>query len=43
LSVQHPGEDSESLEKLTSGFAAKEGSKIPRPTLVAIEGFPGWR
>lgn len=43
LSVQHPGEDSESLEKLTSSFAAKEGSKIPRPTLVAIEGFPGWR
>ncbi|THF68892.1 DUF839 domain-containing protein [Deinococcus sp. Arct2-2] len=43
LSVQHPGEDSESLEKLRSNFAAKPGSNVPRPTLVAIEGFPGWR
>ncbi|MFK7603945.1 PhoX family protein [Deinococcus sp. SM5_A1] len=42
LSVQHPGEDSESLDKLTSNFAAAQGSKVPRPTLVAIEGFPGW-
>ena len=42
LSVQHPGEDSESLTALTSSFAAKEGSDIPRPTLVAISGFPGW-
>lgn len=43
LAVQHPGEDSESLDKLTSSFAAKPGTSIPRPTLVAIEGFPGWR
>ncbi|GGK41703.1 hypothetical protein GCM10008955_39380 [Deinococcus malanensis] len=43
VAVQHPGEDSESLDKLTSTFAAKEGTRIPRPTLVAIEGFPGWR
>ncbi|MDV6376048.1 PhoX family protein [Deinococcus arenicola] len=42
VSVQHPGEDSESLDKLTSNFAAAAGSKTPRPTLVAIEGFPGW-
>ncbi|WP_102125330.1 PhoX family protein [Deinococcus planocerae] len=43
LSVQHPGEDSEGLDKLTSTFAARPGTNIPRPTLVAIEGFPGWR
>lgn len=43
LSIQHPGEDSESLDRLTSNFAAKEGSTIPRPTLVAIQGFAGWR
>jgi uncharacterized protein len=42
LSIQHPGEDSESLEALTSNFAAAEGTKVPRPTLIAIEGFPGW-
>jgi secreted PhoX family phosphatase len=42
LAIQHPGEDSESLDALTSNFAAAEGSKVPRPTLVAIEGFPGW-
>ncbi len=42
VSIQHPGEDSENLEVLTSNFAAAEGSKVPRPTLVAIEGFPGW-
>lgn len=43
VSIQHPGEDSESLDKLRSNFAAKAGSNVPRPTLVAIEGFPGWR
>ena len=42
LAVQHPGEDSESLDALTSNFAAAEGSDVPRPTLVAISGFPGW-
>ena len=42
LSIQHPGEDSESLDALTSSFAAAEGSNVPRPTLVAITGFPGW-
>ena len=43
LSIQHPGEDSPSLDQLTSTFAAAPGTKVPRPTLVAIEGFPGWR
>jgi uncharacterized protein len=43
VSIQHPGEDSPSLENTTSSFAAKPGTKIPRPTLVAIEGFPGWK
>jgi secreted PhoX family phosphatase len=43
VAVQHPGEDSESLDKLTSNFAAAPGTKVPRPTLVAISGFPGWR
>lgn len=42
VSVQHPGEDSESLDALTSSFAAAEGSNVPRPTLVAITGFSGW-
>ena len=42
LAIQHPGDDSESLDALTSNFAAAEGSNIPRPTLVAISGFPGW-
>jgi uncharacterized protein len=42
VAIQHPGEDSESLDALTSSFAAAEGTNIPRPTLVAIEGFPGW-
>jgi uncharacterized protein len=42
LAVQHPGEDSESLENPTSTFAARQGTNIPRPTLVAISGFPGW-
>ncbi|WP_221089800.1 PhoX family protein [Deinococcus aquaedulcis] len=43
LAIQHPGEDSESLDKLRSNFAAKPGTNVPRPTLVAIEGFPGWK
>lgn len=43
VAIQHPGERSAGMDKLTSNFAAKEGSKIPRPTLVAIDGFPGWR
>jgi uncharacterized protein len=42
LAIQHPGEDTESLDAPTSTFAAAEGTNIPRPTLVAIEGFPGW-
>jgi len=42
LAVQHPGEDSESLDALTSNFAARAGTNVPRPTLVVISGFPGW-
>ncbi len=42
LSVQHPGEDTETLDAPTSTFAAAEGTKTPRPTLVAVTGFPGW-
>jgi uncharacterized protein len=43
VSIQHPGEESTSLENTTSKFAAKPGTNTPRPTLVAIEGFPGWK
>lgn len=43
LAIQHPGEDTQSLDKPTSTFAALPGSNIPRPTLVAIRGFPGWK
>lgn len=43
LAIQHPGEDTQSLDNPTSTFAALPGSRIPRPTLVAISGFPGWK
>ena len=43
VAIQHPGEDTEDINNPTSTFAAKPGTKIPRPTLVAIEGFPGWK
>ena len=42
LAVQHPGENSESIDDLTSTFGASPDSSWPRPTLVAITGFPGW-
>jgi uncharacterized protein len=39
LSVQHPGEETQSLDALTSHWP--EGGKvIPRPAAVAITGFP---
>jgi len=38
LSVQHPGEESESLDKLTSHWPGG-GTAIPRPGVVAITGF----
>lgn len=42
LAIQHPGDSSETLDALSSNFAAAAGSNVPRPTLVAISGFPGW-
>jgi secreted PhoX family phosphatase len=41
LSVQHPGEESESVTELTSHWP-EGGDAIPRPATVAITGFPGW-
>jgi secreted PhoX family phosphatase len=43
LSVQHPGEMTESLDRLTSKWPHRAGDTIPRPAVVAITGFPGWR
>jgi hypothetical protein len=40
LSVQHPGEGSESLDKLTSHWP-DGGKAIPKPSVVAITGFAG--
>ena len=39
LSVQHPGEESKSLEALTSHWP-HGGKALPRPAVVAISGFP---
>jgi secreted PhoX family phosphatase len=41
LSVQHPGEESPSLDELTSHWP-DGGEAIPRPATIAITGFPGW-
>jgi secreted PhoX family phosphatase len=38
LSVQHPGEESNSMEELSSHWP-KGGSELPRPAVVAIQGF----
>ena len=43
LAVQHPGEESQSLDKLTSRWPNLNGDPVPRPGVVAITGFPGWR
>ena len=43
LSVQHPGEESPSLDKLTSHWPNLQGDPMPRPGVVAITGFPGWK
>jgi len=40
LSIQHPGEESPSLEELSSNWP-NGGTEIPRPATVAITGFPG--
>ena len=42
VSVQHPGEDSKSLQELTSHWPNLNGDPLPRPGVVAITGFPGW-
>jgi uncharacterized protein len=43
LSIQHPGEESRSLDALTSHWPNLNGDPLPRPGVVAITGFPGWR
>jgi uncharacterized protein len=43
LAVQHPGEESTSLDQLTSHWPNLNGDPLPRPGVVAISGFPGWR
>lgn len=43
LAVQHPGEESPGLDKLTSHWPNLNGDSLPRPGVVAITGFPGWR
>ena len=40
LSIQHPGEESESIDALSSHWP-NGGTEIPRPATVAITGFPG--
>lgn len=42
LAIQHPGEESESLEELTSHWPNLNGDPLPRPGVVAITGFRGW-
>lgn len=41
LSIQHPGEESESADAPSSHWP-NGGTEIPRPATVAITGFPGW-
>jgi hypothetical protein len=41
LSIQHPGEESPSLEELSSHWP-NGGTERPLPAAVAIAGFPGW-
>jgi uncharacterized protein len=43
LAIQHPGEESSGLDKLTSHWPNLNGDPMPRPGVVAITGFPGWR
>lgn len=40
LAIQHPGEDSKSLEQPNSRWPSG-GDTIPRPAVVAVSGFPG--
>lgn len=43
LAIQHPGEESPSLNELTSHWPNLNGDPLPRPGVIAITGFPGWR
>jgi hypothetical protein len=42
VSIQHPGEESTGMDKLTSHWPNLNGDPMPRPGVVAISGFPGW-
>jgi hypothetical protein len=42
LSVQHPGAGTRALANPTSHWP-RGGDSLPRPAVVAITGFPGWR
>ncbi len=39
LSIQHPGEETEDLNNLTSKWPHRKGDTMPRPGVVAITGF----
>jgi secreted PhoX family phosphatase len=39
IAVQHPGEETKDLNKLTSTWPHRKGDTIPRPAVVAITGF----
>lgn len=43
LAIQHPGEESRGLDRLTSTWPRLPGDSIPRPAVVAINGFAPWR
>ena len=43
LSIQQPGEESPGLDKLTSHWPNLNGDPTPRPGVVAITGFSGWK
>jgi secreted PhoX family phosphatase len=42
LSIQHPGEESTGMDKLTSHWPNLNGDPMPRPGVVAVTGFPGF-
>jgi uncharacterized protein len=42
LAVQHPGEESASVDELTSHWPNLNGDPLPRPGVVAVTGFPGF-
>jgi len=42
LAIQHPGEESPSLDKLSSTWPRINGESYPRPAVVAVNGFKGF-